>query len=148
MRGIHEPARIFSMARRLLQGEIKQKFDQRYTGPETLEGLQRWIFEEISPRNPTHYYRRKFMSIQHKPGQSVEDFEDKFFKMKRALEMSLRVRELPEDIAIDAYRNALKGSVGKDLGKLWMLHPPSTLKQAMDEANGRFSRGTRGHRDR
>ena len=134
MRGMTNERRVFAMAKRLLRGDIKDKFEQRYMGDRTLADLQKFIFEEISPRDPVDYYRRKLMSLTRKPGQKVESFEQKFLTIKRALEMALGIDKLADDMAVSAFRNALKGSVGTDLEKTWMREPPTTLDKAMRDA--------------
>ena len=91
IRGMENEDVIFAMAKRLLRGTIKDKFEQRYLGDRTISDLQKFIFREISPRDPADYYRRKFMSIKRKPNQKVDPFNEKFLTLKKAYEMALEV---------------------------------------------------------
>jgi len=134
IRGVTDERRVFAMARRLLRGEIKEQFLSRYSGPESIAGLQNFVLREISPRDPIDYYRRKLWALIRKPGQNVESFGKKFLTVKKAYEMALGVEKLADETALSAYCSALKGAVGKNLEQLWMKSPPSSLDEAMREA--------------
>jgi len=94
-RNTRRHGKIFAMAKRLLQGDIKDKFERRYFGAKTFVGLQKFLFDEISPRDPGAFYRRHLTALVRKHDQDVESFERVLLNTKLACEIAMESDQLP-----------------------------------------------------
>jgi hypothetical protein len=76
----------FKKAKRALQGKAKNKYRTMFTGAKTLENLQRFLHQRLTPRNPQEHFFDLLIKTRQKASESVSDFNSRFQRAVCAME--------------------------------------------------------------